>query len=167
MDLEELAAFFHPSYPGQVVLLGVGNRLRGDDAAGCELVTALEQHWKARHNSLASNFQVNIVFIDAGECPEDWFIRITDLEPQVIIVCDAVDLQAEPGTVALLEAEELPEGLCFSTHRLPLRSLLTLWKENGSQTAVLALQPEALGFGQGLSSSVRRSIDHLIHLIIG
>ena len=103
--------------------------------------------------------------MDAGESPEDWFIRTLDLKPEVIIVVDAVDFQAEPGSIAILEPEALPESLCFSTHRLPLKSLLQLWGKDGSKTLVLAIQPENLGFGQGLSPRVKRSIDHLVELL--
>lgn len=162
-DLKTLESFIHPSYPGRVVTLGVGNRLLGDDGAGPELVTRLKENWAGYGKKYKTNEQR--FFIDAEENPEDWFIRVLELQPAVIIVIDAVAMQAEPGSVAVLEAQALPESLLYSTHRLSLRSLLQLWEENGCRTLVLAIQPETLDFGQGLSLRVKESINQLIHFL--
>ncbi|OGP52091.1 MAG: hypothetical protein A2Y79_12380 [Deltaproteobacteria bacterium RBG_13_43_22] len=162
-DLQSLKAFLHPSYPGRVVTLGIGNRLRGDDGAGPELVTRLKEKWE--EDETPDQIRGQRFFIDAGENPEDWFIRVLELHPEVIIVVDAVALQTDPGSVAVLEAQTLPESFLFSTHRLPLRSLLQLWGENDCKTLVLAIQPETLNFGQGLSPRVKGSINQLIHFL--
>ena len=163
MDLPSLKAFLHPSYPGRVVILGIGNRLRGDDGAGPELVARLKEKWEG--DEIQDDLRGNRFFIDAEESPEDWFIRVLELQPKVLIAVDAVALQAEPGSVAVLEARTLPESLLFSTHRLPLRSLLKLWGENDCKTLVLAIQPESLNFGQGLSRQVKQSINQLISFL--
>ena len=162
-DLKTLESFIHPSYPGRVVTLGVGNRLLGDDGAGPELVTRLRENWE--ESEIQDDLRGNRFFIDAEENPEDWFIRVLELQPAVIIVIDAVAMDAEPGSVAVLEAQALPESLLYSTHRLSLRSLLQLWEENGCRTLVLAIQPETLDFGQALSPRVEKSINQLIHFI--
>jgi hydrogenase maturation protease len=160
LDLKSLKAFLHPSYPGRVVTLGVGNRLRGDDGAGPELVTGLKGIWAGYEGQDKTRDQH--FFIDTEENPEDWFIRVLELQPEVIIIIDAVAMQTEPGSVAVLEAQALPESLLYSTHRLSLRSLLQLWEENGCKTLVLAIQPGTLDFVQGLSPQVQESINHLI-----
>ncbi len=162
-DLKTLESFIHPSYPGRVVTLGVGNRLLGDDGTGPELVTRLKENWEG--SEIQDDLRGNRFFIDAEENPEDWFIRVLELQPAVIIVIDAVAMQAEPGSVAVLEAQALPESLLYSTHRLSLRSLLQLWEENGCRALVLAIQPETLNIGQGLSLRVKESINQLIHFL--
>jgi hydrogenase maturation protease len=163
LDLKTLESFIHPSYPGRVVTLGVGNRLLGDDGAGPEVVTRLKENWE--ESEIQDDLRGNRFFINAEENPEDWFIRVLELQPAVIIVIDAVAMQAEPGSVAVLEAQALPESLLYSTHRLSLRSLLQLWEENGCRTLVLAIQPESLNFGQGLSLRVKESINQLINFL--
>jgi hydrogenase 3 maturation protease len=163
LSLESLGAYLSPSFHGKVLFLGIGNRLRGDDGAGPEFITRLKEKCDSREDNTPSD--AFPVFIDAGESPEDWFIRIVDIAPEIIVVADAIDLQAEPGSIAVVDSEDLPDSLCFSTHRLPLRNLLRLWKDHGSNTVVLAIQPENLGFHQGLSPSVERSIDGLVELL--
>lgn len=162
-SLESLVDFLHPHFPGQVVILGVGNRLRRDDRAGIEFIAKLKEKWCA--DTSPENFETKRLLVDAGEFPEDWFIRILDLKPEVLIVVDAVDIQAEPGSVAILDAEDLPESLCFSTHRLPLKRLLKLWEGNGSKTMVIAIQPESIDFGEELSPRVEMGINTLIKLM--
>lgn len=164
-DLETLAGFFSPSFRGRIAVIGIGNRFWGDDGAGPELLRRLKETWEVQERLL--NSQGHRFFIDAGESPEDWFIRIVDFEPDLILVLDAMDLQAEPGCIAILESEALPQAFCCSTHRLPLRSLLHLWEENGSRTLVLALQPKDLKFKQELSPEVKMSIDFLVRFFLG
>lgn len=162
-NLESLLTLLNPRFPGRVVIIGIGNRFWGDDGAGPEFVTRLKKNWEVEDSHF--NAHTHRFFIDAGESPEDWFIRIVDLRPEVILVVDAIDLQAEPGSIAILDAKALPESFLFSTHRLPLKSLLKLWGKSGSEALVLAIQPENLAFGEGLSPRVKRSIDHLITLL--
>jgi hydrogenase maturation protease len=158
-DLEALAGFCHPSMSRRTAFIGVGNRLCGDDAAGPELLKRLMEEWAVREAS--STFQGQYFFIDAGEFPEDWLIRVADLEPDVILVIDAMELHAEPGSMAVLEPEALPEAVCYSTHRLPLRTLLRLWEERGSRAFVLGIQPKDVIFKEGLSPEVKTSVDSL------
>jgi hydrogenase maturation protease len=158
-DLWALAGFCHPPLSRRTAVIGVGNRLWGDDGAGPELLKRLMEEWAVRETS--STFQGQYFFIDAGEFPEDWLIRVADLEPDVILLIDAMELHAEPGSMAVLEPEALPEAVCYSTHRLPLRTLLRLWEERGSKAFVLGIQPKDVIFKEGLSPEVKMSVDSL------
>lgn len=165
LNLEALGSLYSPSSEDRIAVIGIGNRLWADDGAGPELLRRLKEGWEEQEPS--QNSQGQRFFIDAGESPEDCFIRIVDLKPDVILVIDAIDLQAEPGSIALLESEALPEAFCCSTHRLPLRSLLHLWEKSGSRTLVLAIQPKELIFREGLSQEVTMSIDWLVQFFYG
>jgi len=159
-DLEALAGFCHPSMSRRTAVLGIGNRLWGDDGAGPELLKRLMEEWAVRETP--SNVRGQYFFIDAGEFPEDWLIRVADLQADVILVIDAMELHAEPGSMAVLEPEALPDAGCCSTHRLPLRTLLRLWEERGSKAFVLGIQPKDVIFKEGLSPEVKTSIDSLV-----
>jgi len=162
-DLEAIADFFQPPLSRRTAVIGVGNRLWGDDGAGPELLDRLKEKWEGRETP--SNSQEQVLFIDAGEFPEDWLIRIIDLDPDVILLLDAMDLHAEPGSIAVLESEALPEDLCYSTHRLSLRTLLRLWEKNGSKAFVLGIQPKDRMFREGLSPQVKMSIESLAQFL--
>jgi hydrogenase maturation protease len=158
-DLEALASLYHPSLQQRIAFIGIGNRLWGDDGAGPELLRRLKEKRELQETHL--NSQGQLLFIDAGDSPEDWLIRIIDFKPDVILVMDAMDLQAEPGSMAVLRSEALPEAFCCSTHRLPLRILLQLWEGSGSKTLVLGIQPKDVVFREGLSPEVKMGIDSL------
>lgn len=159
LDPETLADLCNPSLPHRVAVIGVGNPLWGDDGAGPELLRRLRSEWEVQERQPDSHGK--FFFIDAGDSPEDCLIRVADLSPDVILVMDAMDLHAEPGSVALLQSEALPEAVCCSTHRLPLKTLLRLWEAGGSKTLVLGIQPKDRVFRQGLSAEVEMSIDSL------
>lgn len=162
-DLEALAGLCHPPVLRRIAVIGVGNRLWGDDGAGPELLKRLMEEWALPETP--SSVQGQFFFIDAGEFPEDWLIRVADLKPDVILVIDALELHAEPGSTAVLEPEALPEAVCYSTHRLPLRTLLRLWEERGSKAYVLGIQPKDVVFREGLSPEVKISIDFLAQFL--
>jgi hydrogenase maturation protease len=162
-DLEALAGLCHPPLSRRTAVLGVGNRLWGDDGAGPELLSRLREEWGGQETLL--NSQGQMLFIDAGDSPEDWLIRVIDFKPDVILVIDAMDLQAEPGSMAILQSQGLPEASCCSTHRLPLRTLLHLWEKSGSKTLVLGIQPKDVVFREGLSPEVKVSIDSLAQFL--
>ena len=165
VDLETLITYLHPGFPAKVAVVGMGNRLRGDDGAGPELVQRLKEQWEK--SDFCRRFPNERLFIDAGETPEDWLVRIVDLKPAVVIVVDAVDLGAAVGAVAVLPPDALPENFCLSTHRMPLRSLLRLWEGNGIKTLVLAIQPSGLEHGREICPQVRETIGHLVAILSG
>lgn len=165
VDLETLITYLHPGFPAKVAVMGMGNRLRGDDGAGPELVSRLQEQWE--RSEFCRRFPHERLFIDAGETPEDWLVRIVDLKPAVVIVVDAVELGTKPGGVAVLAPGDLPENFCLSTHRMPLRSLLRLWEENGIKALVLAIQPGSLEHGREISQPVREVIGHLVRIFVG
>lgn len=165
VDLETLITYLHPGFPAKVAVVGMGNRLRGDDGAGPELVLRLKEQWE--QSAFCRQFPYERLFIDAGETPEDWLVRIVDLKPAVVIVADAVELGAAAGAVAVLPPGDLPENFCLSTHRMPLRSLLKLWEDNGIKALVLAIQPGSLEHGRGISAPVRETIGHLTAILVG
>lgn len=165
LDLEALAGFFQPPLSRRTAVLGVGNKLWGDDGAGPELLKRLTEEWAMR--GTPSNAEGRCFFIDAGDFPEDWLIRVADLAPDVILVIDAMELHAEPGSMAVLQPEALPDSVCYSSHRLPLRTLLRLWEERGSRAFVVGIQPKDTTFGEGLSPEVQGSVDSLARFFSG
>jgi len=67
-DLETLAGLCNPSVHHRVVVIGVGNRLWGDDGAGPELLRRLRSEWQVQELQLDSHGK--FLFIDAGDSPK-------------------------------------------------------------------------------------------------
>jgi hydrogenase 3 maturation protease len=126
-------------------VLGVGNRERGDDAAGPAIAERLAER--------------GVAAIDAGNAPENYLGRLARLEPDEVLVIDAVDIGAEPGAVKLLAPEELGGG-ALSTHAAGLGPLAEYVRGAcGASCHVLAVQPLALA--GGLSPAVRDAVERI------
>lgn len=147
-----LAALLAERLTGRVVVMGIGNPLRGDDGAGTRLAELLEDTDGA-------------LVINAEEVPENHLGRVVQAHPDRVLLIDAVDLGATPGAVALLSVDEL-RGYAPSTHRVPLAVLADfLGQATGAEVLLLAMQPGRSGFGAGLTAEVEGSVSALATLL--
>jgi hydrogenase maturation protease len=78
----------------QTVILGIGNPLQGDDAIGPSLVDLLHG-------------RVEATLINAGEVPENYLNAIQAACPEVVLIIVALELGADPGYVAVMDADRL------------------------------------------------------------
>jgi hydrogenase 3 maturation protease len=132
----------------KVLLLGVGNRLRGDDGVGSYLIKRLQK-------------KVKIPLIDAGDVPENYIRPIENSGADLVLVVDAADLGAEPGDIALIELSQL-RNFSVSTHTANLSLLFqVIPKEKRPEALIVAIQPGCTETGRGLSDAVRESLDGL------
>ncbi len=145
---EELAA----RLTGSVVVVGVGNPLRGDDAAGSLLARSLRE-------------SASVHVIDAGEAPESCIGEIARATPDAVMFVDAVDLSRPPGDVALLESGDVAPYLA-STHRAPLSLVMDVVRSRtGADVFLIAIQPSRAGFGAGPSPAVTKTVGLLAGLL--
>ena len=138
---------------GKIVLLGVGNRIRGDDAAGPELIEILKKR--------LPDIRKEIFLFDGEEVPENYLIPMANLKPNLVIIVDVVDFGSRPGTVKLFPIRQIPQG-SFSTHRLSLRFLGSyLEKETQAKIYLLGIQPKSIKLEEKLSLEVKKALSDL------
>ena len=131
-----------------ILLLGVGNRLRGDDAVGSLLVERLQG-------------KVDIPLIDAGDVPENYLGPIEDSGAEVVLVVDAADMGANAGDVAVFDIQQV-QNVSVSTHTANLGLLFKVMPpESRPQVIVLGIQPGNMELGQGLSEPAQVTLDSL------
>jgi len=127
---------------GRTLVVGVGNTLRGDDAAGVEVARLLRERDACE-------------VIIAEDVPENYLGPMEEARAQTVIFCDAVDLQAEPGATAILDLDEM-QGPSVSTHNASLRLVGKCLRESGVERILIAaIQPERLDWGAEMSEAVR------------
>jgi hydrogenase 3 maturation protease len=137
---------------GKVVILGVGNPLRGDDGAGPYLIERLRGC-------------VDATLLDCEDVPENFLGQIAENQPSSVLLIDAIDFGMPPGATALLEGDEL-EGVSLSTHHSSLQLFIKCLKaETESNVLVIGIQPKSTRFGDGISSEVKETLDLLQHII--
>ena len=141
---------FGRTLSGKVLVAGVGRVDRLDDGAGPALARRLAA-------------TAGVRTLDCGDRLEDFTGDIARLGPDIVLVADAVDLKAAPGSMALLEANKLPADL--NSHRATLRTAMDYLRlRTRAEVLLLAIQPARVGDGVGLSREVQAAVDLLADL---
>jgi hydrogenase 3 maturation protease len=138
---------------GTLLVITVGNLLRSDDGVG----PYIAEQAKTPRNG--------IIILDAGERPEDIAWQAIEVGPGRVVIIDAADFAGEPGEVRAIPEEFMPENP-ISTHRFPLRVISRLVTEDtGARVDFICIQPESVGFGEGLSDTVRSSAEEIVMML--
>lgn len=138
-----------------MALLAVGSEFRGDDAVALRVAQLLQDDAPERLH----------VFIGAS-APENCTGPIRRLNPSHLLIIDAAEFGAAPGSAALLENSQL-SGITFCTHALPLNVIVDyiLGCCPACEVIVLGVQPEQLGFGRALSAPVQAAAREIAALL--
>ena len=134
---------------GDFLLLGAGNDMMGDDAAGPSVARGLQERG------------INCA-INAGSCPENYLGRVREVDPRHLIVADACDIGQEPGKIALLGDDDFA-GRGASTHAAGVRPLSAyLSRTCTTRRWVLAVQPVRIELGADMSRAVERAVERIV-----
>lgn len=130
----------------RLVILGVGNVLKGDDAAGplvCEKVID----------------RLSAKVIDAGTVPENYLGPILSYGPEHVLIVDAMDLSSPVGTIKVLPRSSVPE-LGSGTHTLSPRLIAdSIGRGITGEITFLGIQPGHVGLGHPVSAEVGRAVE--------
>lgn len=147
----ELERFLEGLRGKNTVIVGLGNTLRGDDAAGILVAKLLTRKGLKKK------------VIVAGPHPELYIKRISELKPDIVIFIDAIDAGLAPGAITL---SELPRGefrrAPVTTHALPLSLIVEML---GVKSYILGIQVENTEFNAKITREVRKSCQRLAELI--
>ena len=133
----------------KTVIIGIGNILKGDDGVGPLTCQQL------RGNKICAEL------IDAGTVPENYIQPIVRKAPQNLIVIDAIDFGAAPGTINIFEPEQL-SSLVLSTHTLSPHLFVDMVRKQIETTVYfVGIQPAQTRLGQSVSAQVSLAAEWL------
>jgi hydrogenase 3 maturation protease len=136
----------------KVVILGVGNPLKGDDGAGPRVCAGLSG-------------RVSAHVIDAGATPENYIGAILQVTPDVLFLVDAVDFGGCPGQIRLCTPDQI-QRFAFSTHALSLHLLIDmLQRERKLEVWLIGVQAGTMRWGDGLSPALRTAVETLVETL--
>jgi hydrogenase 3 maturation protease len=137
----------------KLFILGAGSRLKADDAAGVMVSDRLMERFGAELPGLR---------IASGEtAPENFTGDIKRFAPDHLIIVDAADFGAAPGSVSTIEPCVV-SGVSFSTHMLPMKVMLQyLGQELACQVTILGIQPVLTDFGADMSAPVTDAVEEV------
>ena len=131
------------------IVLCIGNILKGDDGAGPLVYERLK------------SANVTAGLVDAGTVPENYIQRIIKKAPQALIIVDAVDFGAEPGTIEIFAPDRL-DSIVISTHTLSPRLFVDVIRRSiQPDVYFIGIQPEQTQLGRPVSAAVNMAIEKL------
>jgi hydrogenase maturation protease len=137
----------------KTLILGVGNVLLADEAAGPETVRRLEAQ---------SAPDGSIEFLDGGTLSFTLAAPIGDCRQLVVV--DAAAMGEAPGTVRVFEGEAMDRQLArhaTSVHEVSLSELLDMARLTDTlppRRALVGIEPQLVDWGDGLTPAVESAI---------
>lgn len=142
-----------------LTILGVGNVLCTDDGVGPVAVSRLQREMHGK----------DVAILDGGTLGLSLLPIVEDTEKLILV--DAVRMDAAPGSLVILEGEDVLPAvrLRLSPHQVGVADLLDAARLRGTipETLVLiGLVPESMALGFGLTEAVNGGLPALIDAIL-
>ena len=133
---------------GKIVIIGIGNIIRGDDGFGPLLIEKIKDEAK-------------VICLDGGTAPENYLGKIAKEDPDTLLIVDAVHLGKKPGEYEILRREDIVK--CgFTTHDIsPVMFIEYLTKETKASIYMLGVQPLSIELGSEISKKLGVALDEV------
>lgn len=150
-----------------IVILGCGNILFGDDGFGSSVAEYLQS---------SPLLPKNVSVIDAGTGVRGilFDLIVDEQRPRRIIVIDAIDANRRPGEIFRIDIEEIPKNKVddFALHGMPTSNLLRELRDFCHvEVIIIAGQVESipetvrLGLSDALTRSVPVAVEEVLKLV--
>lgn len=124
----------------KVVFMGIGEEKLNDDGFGPYIISELLDYSNEKY-----------LFINAGIDPMSRIDEVIDFQTSHLFLLDTCTLNKPPGTVAIIERENIKEHVSISTHTIPVHIVVDLVIERLPDLTVfmIGIVPESLeGFSE-------------------
>lgn len=143
-----------------VAVLGIGNELMGDDAAGVLTVRELERTLPAAVRG------GRVRLYECATTPENFTGALERLKPDLVLMIDAADLGAAVGEVRLLDPASMG-SMMHSTHTMPLSFLADyIARTSGAQVVALGIQAGQIQLDRPVSPAVCRGVERAARAVV-
>ena len=144
----------------QTLVLGIGNLLLGDEGVGCRCVEELERRYQLPED---------VYCLDGGTAGFELLPLVEDAHTLLLI--DALKDGREPGTVVLVENEQVPRTLLTRTspHQIGICEVLGTAELIGKMPERLFLfgvEPKTLSVGIGLSAEASQGMEKALEAVV-
>jgi hydrogenase maturation protease len=151
--------------PARYAILGLGNRLQGDEALGGLVIEQLEA---APELLGALPDQASVDLVDGGTVGLALIPRLCGLDGLVVV--DLVNADAEPGTFIDLDgAAVLRHETVMGVHELGAEELLgalLFMDALPRRVRVVGLQPDSISLGTELTPRLAAAVPDLIRVVV-
>ena len=119
----------------KIVFMGIGEEKLSDDGVGPYIISELLEYSDEK-----------FLFMNAGIDPMSRIDEVIEFRPSHLVIFDTCTFNGPPGTVALIERENIAEYVPISTHTLPIHVVIDLMIEKLHELSVfmIGIVPESL-----------------------
>lgn len=144
----------------RAVVLGIGNTILTDEAAGVRAAMALADAYRIPDN---------VRVIDGGTSGMEMIEDLSDLD--LLVVIDVVKTGAAPGTVVKIAGDDIPVFFRrkLSPHQIALPDVLASLELLGTmprEIVVLGVEPVSLELGMEMTPTVAEKIPKLVDMAL-
>lgn len=155
MDWGEIERTLRDFLRGDWAILGIGNRLRGDDGFGSFFAAELK-------SALAGTPYAERIY-DGGIAPENYYGKLARVGYDRILIVDAVVFDGAPGEIRFFRPEDFGSPLVLSHGPTSFEFLRMLMPD--AKVLVLAVRPKKIRIGDTLSSPLKEALEPLTALV--
>ncbi len=135
----------------RIAVVGIGDELNVHDRLGILAAREIE----------GLHLEHLRVFF-AGTVPESVTGPVRKYKPDAVVLLDAADMGVRPGSVALVQPDEISASL-LSTHALPLSVVMEfLTKDTGARVLLIGIQPDLMATGFSPASAEHAGLTRLL-----
>lgn len=117
-------------------------------------------------SNLTSKNTDNVFLLNTGSTPENHTHEIRTLHPSHIIIIDAVEFEANPGEMLIIQKEQI-DTFNISTHSMPISFIINYIEETiGSKIMTIGIQPKEMKLVNIISDEVKESVDELSDMLV-
>jgi len=119
----------------RLVFMGIGEEKLSDDGLGPYIISELLDYSNEK-----------FLFINAGTDPMARIDDVVNFKPSSLVLIDTCTLNKPPGTIAILERENIQDYVPISTHTIPVHIVIDLIVEKLPELNVfmIGFVPESL-----------------------
>lgn len=144
-----------------ILVLGLGNTIMTDDGFGVRVVERLSSRYR---------FEGDVRLLDGGTLGLDLLPHLEGVERLLIV--DALEMRASPGTVFRLEGEAVPRAFAskLSVHQMGVQDLLAVSELMGhlpAELVVWGVQPESIEMTTELTATVAAAVESVVTGVVG
>jgi len=147
----------------KLAVLGTGNALKADDAAGLLVANLLDNHLTRYQKS-------KIKVLRAYEIIGPYLKKIKRIRPSHLIIVDAIDLGRKPGSIVTTRIDPAKKRKKTAGGEF-YAFLARLSADTSCRIYLVGVQPETLDFGHPVTPSIKEAcreiVDFLSQLIPG
>lgn len=135
-----------------MIVVGIGNELRGDDAIGVVVAKKLKKILGKKNVLISDSLHGCIM-------------NIVKRSDNTVVIVDAAYMNMRPGDIKVLKKNEISK-ISLSTHTISPALLADFLENKGKVVYFICVQIKRIGLGDSMSMEVKKAVPRVISEVL-